>query len=143
MCPLRVKRISRLLSLVAMLACVRTMAQEAPIAPLLTLDQAIQIAIANNRTLKIAGLDVDKSKWDVASAKSERFPQTKGYLFASGNLTQPTFIFKEGTFGTIANTPIPAKDTPIPLSQGVTGYAFAQVAQPISQLYKIHLFIRE
>lgn len=140
---MRVKKISRWLSVIAMLASVRTMAQEAAAAPVLTLDQAIQIAVANNRALKIAGLDVDKSKWDVASAKAERLPQTKGYLFASGNLTSPTFIFKEGTFGSIGNVPIPQKDTPIALSHGVTGNAYAQVAQPISQLYKIHLFIRE
>ncbi len=112
--------------------------------PVLTLDQAIQIAIANNRPLNIAGLDIEKSKWQVAAIKTNRLPVFNTAMFASGNLTSPTFVFKEGQFGTSKDgEPIPSKDTPIPLSHGVTGYALAQVAQPISQLYKIHLGIRE
>ena len=87
-------------------------------APLLTLDQAIQIAIANNRSLKIASLDVDKSKWELAAVKTKRLPSMNGYLLGSGNLTSPTFTFKQGTFGSINNIPIPAKNTAIPLSQG-------------------------
>jgi outer membrane protein TolC len=35
------------------------------------------------------------------------------------------------------------QDTHIKLSQGFTGYAVIQVAQPLTQLYKIHLAIRE
>lgn len=111
--------------------------------PILTLDQAIQTAIANNRSLKIAGLDVDKSKWQVAAAKTKRLPAMNGYLLGSGNLTSPTFEFKEGTFGNVGDTPIPAKNTNIPLSGGPTGYALAQVTQPLTQLYKIHLSVRE
>jgi outer membrane protein len=111
--------------------------------PLLTLDQAIQIAIANNRELKIASLDVDKSNWKVAAAKTKRLPAMNGYLLGTGNLTSPTFDFKEGTFGNVGNVPVPNRNINVPLSNGVTGYALAQVAQPLSQLYKIHLLIRE
>ena len=118
-------------------------AQTPDSAPLLTLDQAIQIAIANNRSLKIASLDVDKSKWQLAAVKTKRLPTMNGYLLGSGNLTSPTFTFKQGTFGSINNIPIPAKNTTIPLSQGPTGYALAQVAQPLTQFYKIHLSIHE
>jgi len=112
-------------------------------APVLPLDQAVQIAIANNRNLKIAGLDVDKSKWQIASAKTERLPMTKTYLFASGDLTSPTFTFPAGIFGPVNGTPVPATNRSISLSSGITGNAYVQVAQPLSQLYKIHLFIRE
>ena len=131
-----------------MLAGAAGLAQENPAsAPQLTLDQAVQIAIANNRNLKIAGLDVDKSKWEVASAKTARLPETKSYIFASGFLNSPAFTFKEGSLGTIntgSNTvPVPSRDINIDLSNGITGNAYVQVAQPLSQLYKIHLFIRE
>jgi outer membrane protein TolC len=118
-------------------------AETADSPPLLTLDEAIQIAIANNRSLKIASLDVDKSKWQVAAAKTHRLPTINGYLLGVADLTSPTFTFKEGTFGYIGKIPIPEQNTHIPLSQGPTGYASAQVAQPLSELYKIHLFIRE
>src|SRR5262249_42960022 len=40
--------------------------------------EAIQIAIANNRSLKIAILEVDKSKWQVAEFKTKRLPSISG-----------------------------------------------------------------
>src|SRR5262245_41695361 len=114
-----------------------TYAQAPDSVPLLRLDDAIQIALANNRDLKIASLEVDKSKWQVAAAKTRRLPSFHCYLFGSGNLTSPVFTFKEGSLGTFHNEPLPSQDATIPLSHGVTGYAFAQIAQPITQLYKI------
>jgi len=116
-------------------------AQEGTNASLLTVDQAVQIALANNRELKISNLDIDKSKWQVAEAKTNRLPIFKTYVFAAGNLNSPSFLFKEGTFGTIGGVPIPSKDTPIPFSNGISGSQLTQVAQPISQLYKINLGI--
>ncbi|MGA9717971.1 MAG: TolC family protein [Acidobacteriaceae bacterium] len=111
--------------------------------PELTLSQAVQLAIDHNRPVKIAQLDITKARWQVAQAKSKRFPQISTYFFGSGNLTSPSFTFKKGIFGTVNNAPSPSQDTHIKLSQGFTGYAVAQVAQPVTQLYKIHLAIRE
>jgi outer membrane protein TolC len=109
--------------------------------PLLTIDQAVQVAFANNRELRVSSLDVDKSKWQVAEAKTNRLPIFKTYIFAAGNLNSPSFEFKEGTFGTFNGVPVPAKDTPVPFSNGISGSQLTQVAQPISQLYKINLGI--
>ncbi|HEY5255919.1 MAG TPA: TolC family protein, partial [Acidobacteriaceae bacterium] len=39
--------------------------------------------------------------------------------------------------------PNPTQDTKISLSNGVTGYAIATMAQPLTQLYQLHLAIRE
>ncbi len=111
--------------------------------PELTLSQAVQLAIDHNRPVKIAQLDITKARWQVAQAKSKRFPEISTYFFGSGNLTSPSFTFKKGIFGTVNNAPSPSQDTHIKLSQGFTGYAVAQVAQPVTQLYKIHLAIRE
>jgi len=71
----------------------------------------------------------------VAQAKTKRFPAITTYLFASGNITQPTFTFPAGSFGTL--TP-----TSFALSHGVTGNASVQIAQPLSQLYQINLAVR-
>lgn len=128
---------------VALLATATGLAQEPADSPLLPLNEAVQIAIANNRSLKIASLDVDKSKWSVASIKTRRLPAISTYMFASGMLTSPDFTFKQGIFGSVNGVPIPTQNTQIELSQGVTGNALVQVAQPITQLYKIHLAIRE
>jgi outer membrane protein TolC len=111
--------------------------------PVLTVDDAVTLAIANNLSLKIAGLDVDKSKWQVREAKTNRLPIFKTYLFASKDLNSPEFTFKEGTLGPINGVPFPTEDRKIPLSQGLTGTAIVQVSQPLTQLYKINLAIRE
>lgn len=111
--------------------------------PLLTVDQAVQTAIANNRSLKIKGLDIEKSRWQTAEAKTNRLPIFKSYIFASGNLNSPSFQFKEGQLGFVNGFPVPSKNTNIPFSSGISGFQLTQVAQPLSQLYKINLAIRE
>lgn len=111
--------------------------------PLLTVDGAVQIALANNRELKIASLEVEKLKWQVAGSKTQRLPSFNTYIFGSGILTNPAFSFKEGSLGTLQGLPIPSKNTAIALSTGFTGYVLAQIAQPITHLYNIHLFVRE
>jgi outer membrane protein TolC len=121
------------------MVCGSAFAQE----PELSLSEAIQIALMNNRPAKIAQLDINKAEWQVASTKTKRFPAISTYLFGSRNLTSPTFTFKAGTFKTPEGEPVPAKDTPINLSSGFTGYATAEISQPLTQLYKIGLAIQE
>jgi outer membrane protein TolC len=104
--------------------------------PVLTLAQAIQTAVDNNRSVNVAKLDILKSKWEVAQTRTKRFPAITTYLFASGDLTNPTFTFPADLFGNQQ----PQKEK---LSNGITGFASVQVAQPLSQLYQIHLAIRQ
>lgn len=119
------------------------MAQSSSPAPVLTLNDAIQTAIGNNRELKIANLEVEKSKWQVAAAKTRRLPGFKTFIFGSGDLSNPSFLFKQGSLGTLQGQPNPSKDTRIQLSGGFTGYAVAEASQPITQLYKISLSIHQ
>ena len=110
---------------------------------LLSLEEAIQLAIANNRSLQIASLDVDKSKWQVAEFKTKRLPSLSGTVLGSELLNELSFTFKEGAFGNFPSTgPIPDKDTKITTPRQPTAYVVGQVTQPLSQLYKIHLGLR-
>ncbi len=104
--------------------------------PVLSLTQAVQIAVENNRPVNMAKLDITKSKWEVAQTKTKRFPAITTYLFASGDITNPTFTFPSDLF----DNKQPQK---LKLSNGITGMASVQVAQPLSQLYQIHLAVRE
>jgi outer membrane protein len=104
--------------------------------PVLSLAQAVQIAVENNRPVNMAKLDIVKSKWEVAQTKTKRFPAITTYLFASGDITNPTFTFPADLF----DNKQPQK---LKLSNGITGMASVQVAQPLSQLYQIHLAVRE
>jgi outer membrane protein len=103
--------------------------------PVLSLAQAIQIAVDNNRPVNIAKLDIAKSQWEVAQTKTKRFPAITTYLFASGDITNPMFTFPANLF----DNEEPQKEK---LSSGITGWASVQAAQPLSQLYQIHLAIR-
>jgi len=118
-------------------------AQSTGQAPILTLDSAVEISLANNRGLRISSLDVEKSKWQVASAKTRLLPSFSSYLFGSGTLTDSSFTFKRGSLGVLDGKPIPSKNEMIPLSSGMTGYAVAGLAQPLTHLYRLHLFVRE
>jgi outer membrane protein len=111
--------------------------------PELPLADAIQIALANNRPVEISRLDITKSKWQLAATKSKRFPEISTYFFGSGSLTPAAFTFKKGIVPNGNAPPVPSRDVTIQLSQGFTGYAIAQVSQPLTQLYKIRLAIRE
>jgi outer membrane protein len=111
--------------------------------PLLSMDQAIQLAVANNRSLKIASLDVDKSKWQIAEFKTKRLPSLSATVLGSQLLNELSFTFKEGAFGNFPATgPIPSTDTKITTPRQPTAYVVGQVTQPLSQLYKIHLGLR-
>jgi outer membrane protein len=109
----------------------------------LTLSEAVRIALANNRNANIAKLDITKAEWQLASTKTNRYPSITTYLFGSGNITSPTFTFKQGTFGTLDGKPNPDKDIHIKLSTGLTGYTVDEIKQPLTQLYKIGLAIQE
>ena len=130
------------------IACIvsdgRTVAQETPSdPPLLTLQEAIQLGMANNRTLRIASLELEKSKWEIAEFKTKRLPAFSGSVLGSQLLTELSFTFKEGAFGSFPATgPIPDKDTKITTPQRPTALVISQVTQPLSQLYKIHLGLR-
>ncbi|HSQ20148.1 MAG TPA: TolC family protein, partial [Blastocatellia bacterium] len=110
---------------------------------LLNLNEAIQIAVANNRTLKIATLDVDKSKWQIAEIKTKRLPSFSGTVLGSQLLNEVSFNFPAGAFGNIPGVgPFPTTDTKITTPRQPTAYVLSQAKQPLSQLYKINLGVR-
>jgi len=109
----------------------------------LTLDDAIRLAIANNRSLKVASLEVDKSKWQVAEVKTKRLPSFSGSVLGSQLLNEVSFNFPAGAFGTIPGVgPFPTTDTKVTTPRQPVAYVVSQTTQPLSQLYKINLGVR-
>ena len=120
-----------------------TAQDQTPAPALLTLDNAVQIAVANNRSLKIATLEVDKSSWQIAEVKTKRLPSLSGTILASQLLNEVSFSFPAGSFGNLPGVgPFPTTDTKITTPRQPIAYVFGQVTQPLSQLYKIQLGIR-
>src|SRR6267142_1515846 len=113
--------------------------QSAPTAAdVLSLDQAINIALQNNRSLKNARLNVEKAEDEIRSIRTSRLPSAHFYALVSQdmvkhetNLTSPF----TGVFPGIG--PFFSLSTP----RRPTAVFAAQVLQPISQQYRLGLAI--
>ncbi|HEY7096443.1 MAG TPA: TolC family protein [Terriglobales bacterium] len=127
----------------AVLSTVTAKAQNSGTPRVLTLDEAIQLAIANNRTLKIASLEMDKSKWQIAEVKTQRLPSFSATVLGSQLLNEVDFTFPAGSFGSYPGIgPIPSTETKVTTPRRPIAFISGQATQPLSQLYKIHLGIR-
>jgi outer membrane protein len=132
-----------LLVVIAMLAAISALAQDSTAAPdLLTIDQAVKIALANNLYLKIVNLDLDVSKDKIAAAKTRRYPAFNIYTFGSQLLSPISFQVPAGQFGTYPGIgPIPAVNTNITTPSQPTAYIFGTISQPLLTLHKINLHV--
>lgn len=111
-----------------------------PAPPLLSLQEALSIAVENNRIVKSAALDVSKAEEKTAQAKSYRWPSLSLDIVESRLLTSIDFRFEKGAFGDFPGIgPVPAEDTKIGTPKGWTTLGIGQVQVPISQQYKIGL----
>ncbi len=130
--------------LLAMMLAVSIMrAQEEPAKPL-TLEEAVSLARAHNRELKQARLEVHKQKEAFSEAKTQLYPRIDTYFLASELLTPLDFTIKSGTFGTFPATgPIPAKDSVIHTPARPVAIASITATQPLTQLFRINLSIKE
>jgi len=117
--------------------------QEAP-AKTLTLEEAVSLARSHNRELKQAGLEIHKQKEALGEAKTHLYPRFDTYVLASELLTPLDFTIRAGTLGTFSATgPIPAKDSVIHTPARPVAIASATVTQPLTQLIRIDLSIKQ
>jgi outer membrane protein TolC len=118
--------------------------QEPSASPLLTLDEAIQIATSQNREVKISEIDVTKAKEEVTQTRTNYFPTLNANVLA-GSLLQPiNFTVPAGTFGTYPGTgPVPSKDSSIRSPARIGAFVYGSAAQPLTQIYKVGLAVRQ
>jgi len=111
--------------------------------PLLTLEDAISLALENNRGVEISALEARKTEHHVNVARSKRLPQFRVDALA-GSLLQPfDFTFPAGSFGTYETTgPIPSTDAKIRTEAEFTSFVTASVDQPLTQLHEINLGVK-
>lgn len=109
----------------------------------LTLEEAITLAIRGNPAIKKAELDIEISSDRLAAAATRRLPSFEVNLLESQTLTRLDFRFPRGIFGTYPSTgPVPNEDTTIGTSRQPTTFLYARAAQPISQLHRINLGLK-
>ena len=116
---------------------------DASLAPLLTLDDAVSIALDNNRLVKISALEAQKFDFRVSTVRSRRLPQFQFATLGGELMHSFDFTFDQGTFGTYPATgPIPGTKTKIRNPARFTTYITGNADQPLLQQYKIGLGIR-
>jgi outer membrane protein TolC len=109
----------------------------------LTLNDAIRAADANNRAIQIAQLEREKALDQVQVARTYRLPTFSLIALGSQSLTRLGLTLDKGSLGIYPNVgPIPGKTTTLESPLRVGGIFFANVAQPLSQQYKIGLGIQ-
>lgn len=118
---------------------IETVSQE-----VLSVQDAVSIALVENRNIENAALEVSKAKDDVYSAKTRYLPIFDFSIYELYHLTDENFTFKEGAFGDFPVIgPVPPENTTIRTAPNFTTYLTASVGQPLSQLYEISLLVKQ
>lgn len=125
-----------LLVAVVLAAGAKASAQEA--VEVLTLDKAIDLALVNNRSAQNARLETEKNDERIAAARTHLLPGFKLNAGVAKPLTTFDTTFEKGVFGTA-----PAEDTVITSSTNPTAAIVGQLTQPLSQLHRIKLQIKQ
>jgi outer membrane protein TolC len=107
--------------------------------PSITLSQAISLAIIQNRSLRLAHLAVDDNEHKREIARSSYYPQIKNES-SFLHITELAGIdIPAGAFGVPTETgPIPPKNIFIGQGSHTSYTSGTGLAQPITQLFKIH-----
>ena len=106
----------------------------------LTLNEAIHLAEAHNRTIQVAQLDQRKTADEASVARSYRFPSFSLTAIGAQPFSSLGLTFPLGSLGTYPNVgPIPGKTTTLQGPLKPAGIFFANATQPLLQQWKIGL----
>src|SRR5271156_1139837 len=104
----------------------------------LTLTEAVHLAISQNRELKIARLRVQEYEQKKAGARSSYFPQVTN----QSNVLHITYLqsvgIPAGALGAVAGSLVPGQAVTLPQGQHNLFSSGTMVAQPLTQLIRIH-----
>lgn len=118
-------------------------AEQQPALSELTLEQAVELAIANNSSLKTANLETQWAADDLAANRTRRFANTQITGQGAQLVTKPSVTFPAGSLGTYSATgPIPSMDQKVEIARKPTGIVSVSVAQPLSTQYQLHLQLK-
>jgi outer membrane protein TolC len=111
--------------------------------PELTLEQAVDQAVANNSSLKTASLETVRAADDLAANRTRRFANTQVVGLGAQLVTKPSVTFPAGSFGVYSATgPIPATNQTVEIARKPAGTVNISVAQPLSTQYQLHLQLK-
>jgi outer membrane protein len=140
-------RIVYLLVIVTLMASsVGTLAQqkgESASGEVLTLDEAISLALRDNRQVRNAQLAVGRAEDQVGATRTFRLPKFEFNALAGQQLTRLDFTLTKGILGNYSSAgPIPDRDIKLSTPSRPTAILFGQVTQPLSQLRRLGLNVK-
>jgi outer membrane protein TolC len=104
----------------------------------LTLDQAVALALENNRGLQSSLLDGQKAQDRLDAARTRQFPGISVYMLGAQQLRSFDFTLEKGVLGTYQATgPLPEEDVHLKTPLEPTGLLISKVTQPLSALIRI------
>jgi len=128
-------RIVNIVGLVALLAT----AQNAAEVRRLTLTEAVQLALSQNRALKIARLRVTESEQKRAGAKASYFPELTNQSNVLHTTAFQSIEIPAGAFGVLPSVGlVPTSNTLIDQGKQTFVGSGTMLAQPLTQLIRIH-----
>ncbi len=112
----------------------------APTAGVLTLEQAVTIALQQNRDVQTAALEVGKAEALRRATLTSRLPKLQVGVTEAYALTPLELKFRAGDLGTVPGIgPLPPENTTIRDTADFYTGVMAKATQPLSQQYKIGL----
>ena len=127
-------------SLLNWAVCPRARAQQSPPPPIrLTLDQAIDLALKQNHSVRLGSLQIEQMQSKKDEARSNYLPQIK----SSGGTLHVTELegvhIPAGAFGNFSSTgPVPPKSLFIDQGSATWYMGGVGLEQPLTQLFRIH-----
>jgi outer membrane protein TolC len=107
----------------------------------LTLEEALQQAFANNPAVVNAGIAVEKAGDQIEATETRRYPSLNLRVRELRNFTEESFEFSEGALGTVDGQPVPEETRSISSKEDFTTHVTVEAKQPILGLYAIGLYI--
>jgi len=105
---------------------------------MLTLEQAVALAMEHNRTLRSVTVEVQKAQDRLAATRTRQFPSINLYLLGAQQLRSFTYTLDRGVLGVYEGTgPLPAADTQLKTPLAPTGLILGSVKQPLTSLIRI------
>lgn len=110
--------------------------------PVLTLEEALAIALRDNLPLVNAELEVEKSTEGVEAIATRRLPELEVGVAERYHVTDESYTFEAGDLGTVP-FPIPTTTVDVPTTPDFTTLVTASARLPLAQQYRIGLAIRQ
>jgi len=104
----------------------------------LRLEEAVRLAVVQNRTLKIARFKVQENEHRKEGARSSYFPTITNQSNALHISELQNFTIPPGALGTAAGVPIPGQSTTLPQGKQTLYSSGTMITQPLTQLLRIH-----